>query len=77
MTTIAALTALGNVQSQLGNHITAGLNTELSRDEVFEVIMLMAVYTGFLAALNAAQVAKDKFQKKDGDANINVKKTRV
>ncbi|MGY9003244.1 MAG: carboxymuconolactone decarboxylase family protein [Rhodospirillales bacterium] len=63
--TIAALTALGNVPSQLGNHIKAGLNTGLSREEIIEVIMQMAVYAGFPAALNAAQIAKEVFQELD------------
>ena len=70
---IAALTALGNVQSQLGNHIKAGLNTGLSRDEVVEVIMQMAVYAGF----PATQVAKKTFQEVDDDANIKLKRTGV
>jgi len=63
--TIAALTALGNAPSQLGNHIKAGLNTGLDREEIIEVIMQMAVYAGFPAALNAAQIAKEVFQELD------------
>ena len=45
--TIAALTALGNASPQLKVHIEAGLNVGLSRDEITEVIMQMAVYAGF------------------------------
>src|SRR6516164_4589994 len=49
--TIAALTALGNATPQLKVHIRAGLNVGLSREEIVEVIMQMAVYAGFPAAL--------------------------
>lgn len=60
--TIAALTALGNAAPQLKVHIQAGLNVGLSRDEIVEVIMQMAVYAGFPAALNGLFAAKEVFQ---------------
>jgi 4-carboxymuconolactone decarboxylase len=59
--TIAALTALGNASPQLKVHIEAGLNVGLSRDEITEVIMQMAVYAGFPAALNGLFAAKEIF----------------
>ena len=59
--TIAALTALGNARPQLKVHIHAGLNVGLSRDEVVETIMQMAVYAGFPAALNGLMAAKEVF----------------
>lgn len=59
--TIAALTALGNVTPQLKVHIQAGLNVGLSREEITETIMQMAVYAGFPAALNGLFAAKDVF----------------
>lgn len=59
--TIAALTALGNASPQLKVHIEAGLNVGLSREEVTEIIMQMAVYAGFPAALNGLFAAKDVF----------------
>jgi len=59
--TIAALTALGNAAPQLKVHIQAGLNVGLSRDEIVETIMQMAVYAGFPAALNGLFAAKDVF----------------
>lgn len=62
--TIAALTALGNAAPQLKVHIQAGLNVGLSRDEITEVIMQMAVYAGFPAALNGLFAAKDVFETK-------------
>ena len=59
--TIAALTAMGNAAAQLKVHIDAGLNVGLSRDEITEIIMQMAVYAGFPAALNGLFAAKDVF----------------
>lgn len=59
--TIAALTALGNAAPQLKVHIAAGLNVGLSRDEITEIIMQMAVYAGFPAALNGLFAAKEVF----------------
>ncbi len=59
--TIAALTALGNAAPQLKVHIEAGLNVGLSREEIVEVIMQMAVYAGFPAALNGLFAAKEVF----------------
>jgi 4-carboxymuconolactone decarboxylase len=59
--TIAALTALGNASPQLKVHIEAGLNVGLSRDEITEIIMQMAVYAGFPAALNGLFAAKEVF----------------
>ena len=59
--TIAALTALGTATAQLKVHIEAGLNVGLSREEIVETIMQMAVYAGFPAALNGLFAAKDVF----------------
>jgi len=59
--TIAALTAMGNAAPQLKVHIEAGLNVGLSREEITEIIMQMAVYAGFPAALNGLFAAKDVF----------------
>jgi len=59
--TIAALTALGNAGPQLRVHIEAGLNVGLSRDEIVEIIVQMAVYAGFPDALNGLFAAKEVF----------------
>ena len=64
--TIAALTALGNASPQLKVHIEAGLNVGLSRTEIVEVIMQMAVYAGFPAALNGLFAAKEVFAAHEG-----------
>jgi 4-carboxymuconolactone decarboxylase len=60
--TIAALTAMGNATPQLKVHIEGGLNVGLSRTEIVEIIMQMAVYAGFPAALNGLFAAKEVFK---------------
>lgn len=62
--TIAALAAMGNAAPQLKVHIEAGLNVGLTRDEVTEILMQMAVYAGFPAALNGLFAAKEVFAAK-------------
>jgi 4-carboxymuconolactone decarboxylase len=58
---VAALTALGNAVPQLKVHIGAALNVGVTRAEVVEVIMQMAVYAGFPAALNGLAAAREVF----------------
>jgi 4-carboxymuconolactone decarboxylase len=64
--TIAALTALGNARPQLEVHVHAALNVGLTRAEIVETIMQMAVYAGFPAALNGLFAAKAVFAARDG-----------
>jgi 4-carboxymuconolactone decarboxylase len=64
--TIAALAAMGNAAPQLKVHIEAGLNVGLSRDEIVEILMQMAVYAGFPAALNGLFAAKEVFAAHEG-----------
>ncbi|HDG1720396.1 carboxymuconolactone decarboxylase family protein [Kluyvera ascorbata] len=59
--TVAALTAMGNAAPQLKVHIAAALHVGLTQDEIIEVIMQMAVYAGFPAALNGPFAAKEVF----------------
>lgn len=59
--TIAALAAMGNARPQLEVHIQAGLNVGLTRDEIVEILMQMAVYAGFPAALNGLFAAQAAF----------------
>ncbi|KQZ34260.1 4-carboxymuconolactone decarboxylase [Duganella sp. Root1480D1] len=58
---VAALTAMGNATPQLKVHIHAALNVGVSREEIVETIMQMAVYAGFPAALNGLMAAKEVF----------------
>jgi 4-carboxymuconolactone decarboxylase len=59
--TIAALTALGNAQPQLKVHIAGALKVGCTPQEIVEVILQMAVYAGFPAAINALNVAREAF----------------
>jgi 4-carboxymuconolactone decarboxylase len=65
--TVAALTALGNARPQLEVHIHGALNVGCSRTEVVEVIMQMAVYAGFPAALNGLFAAQAVFAERDAE----------
>ena len=61
LATIAALTALGTCSPQLNVHINGALNVGCKPEEITEVIIQMAVYAGFPAALNGMFVAKEVF----------------
>lgn len=65
---IAALTAMGNAAPQLKVHLQATLNVGVTREEVVEVIMQMAVYAGFPAALNGLSAAREVFAAVDAEA---------
>jgi 4-carboxymuconolactone decarboxylase len=62
---VAALTALGNATPQLKVHIHGALNVGCTREEVVEIVMQMAVYAGFPAALNGLFAAKEVFAERD------------
>lgn len=61
---VSALTALGNAAPQLKVHIHGALNVGCTEQEVVEVIMQMAVYAGFPAALNGLFAAKEVFSER-------------
>ncbi len=64
---VAALTALGTATSQLKVHIHGSLNVGCSQQEIVEVIIQMAVYAGFPAALNGLFAAKEVFQERKAE----------
>jgi 4-carboxymuconolactone decarboxylase len=61
MLTVAALTVLGYPQGELKEHIRGALNVGCTRDEILEIILQMAVYAGFPAALEAVKTAASVF----------------
>lgn len=63
---VAALTALGHAAPQLRVHIQAALHVGVTRTEIVETIMQMAVYAGFPAALNGLAAAKSVFTEGGG-----------
>jgi 4-carboxymuconolactone decarboxylase len=62
---IASLTTLGHAAVELKSHINIALNVGCTREEVLEVIIQMAVYAGFPAAVNGTFVAKEVFDQRD------------
>ncbi|MEO9167562.1 MAG: carboxymuconolactone decarboxylase family protein [Aestuariivirga sp.] len=68
--TIAALTALGHALPQLKVHVAAGLNVGLTRDEILEIVIQMAVYAGFPSALNALFAAQEVFTAQETKAAL-------
>ncbi|MGE4505647.1 MAG: carboxymuconolactone decarboxylase family protein [Desulfovibrionaceae bacterium] len=65
--TVAALTALGSAQPQLKVHVHGALNVGVTRTEVLEIILQMAVYAGFPAALNALFTTEAVFRERDAE----------
>jgi 4-carboxymuconolactone decarboxylase len=59
--TVAALCALGTARPQLRVHVHAALHVGCTPAEVVEVVMQMAVYAGFPAALNGLAVVREVF----------------
>jgi 4-carboxymuconolactone decarboxylase len=59
--TLAALATLGNAPGQLKAHVEGALNVGLTREEIVEVLMQMAIYAGVPAAINALQIAGEVF----------------
>ena len=59
--TVGALTAMGTAPPQLKVHIDGALNVGCTWTEIAEVIMHMAVFAGFPAALNGLAAAKTVF----------------
>nr|WP_175511237.1 carboxymuconolactone decarboxylase family protein [Collimonas sp. OK307] len=70
LATVAALTAMGTAQPQLKVHLAAALNVGLSRQEITETIIQMALYAGFPAALNGMFAAKEVFAEHDKLASL-------
>ena len=63
--TLSALSAMGTAQPQLRVHINAALNVGVSRAQIVELFMQIAVYAGIPAALNALYLAREVFAERD------------
>lgn len=66
---VAALTAMGNAAPQLEVHIHGALNVGATQQEVVEVMIQMAIYAGFPAALNGLFAAKKVFGQRSDSAS--------
>src|SRR6478609_204041 len=62
--TVAALVTLGE-RNQLVTHLRFSLTIGMSREELVEIIMQMAVYAGWPRALNGLYAARDLFAEID------------
>jgi 4-carboxymuconolactone decarboxylase len=62
MLTVAALIVLGYAQAELKDHMRGALNVGCSPDEILEIVLQMAVYAGFPAALEAVKTAASVFE---------------
>jgi 4-carboxymuconolactone decarboxylase len=65
--TVAALTAMGTSNPQLKVHVHGALNVGCTQQEIIEIIIQMAVYAGFPAALNGLFAAKEVFDEKEAE----------
>jgi 4-carboxymuconolactone decarboxylase len=64
---IAALTVLYRPE-QLRGHITYALQAGVTKEEIGEVIIQVAIYGGFPAAIEALKVAKETIETYSSDA---------
>jgi 4-carboxymuconolactone decarboxylase len=73
MLTVASLITLGNAQPQLELHMRACLNLGVSKKELLEIVIQMAIYAGVPACMNAItsyRKALASFEpKQDGTSN--------
>ncbi len=65
--TVAALTAMGTASPQLKVHVHGALNVGCTQQEIIEIMIQMAVYAGFPAALNGLFAAKEVFDARERD----------
>jgi 4-carboxymuconolactone decarboxylase len=61
--TLASLTSLGHL-AEIEMHVNGALNVGVSREEIVECIVQMAVYAGMPACLNALGVAEKVFEER-------------
>lgn len=61
MLTVAMLAAMGTAPGQLKFHMRAALNTGVTREEIVEIVLQVAVYAGIPASMNAITAAKSAF----------------
>jgi 4-carboxymuconolactone decarboxylase len=69
--TVAALTALGNAESQLKFHIAGGLNAGLSPDEIVEIMYVTTVFAGFPRGLNGIEAAREVFKERGVGVSVS------
>lgn len=63
MLTVAMLSAMGTAPGQLEFHMRAAVNTGVTREEIVEIVLQVAVYAGVPASINAITAAKSAFER--------------
>jgi len=58
---VSALAALGRAEPQLRVHLHGMLNAGWTQQEIIDLMINMAIYAGFPAALNGLYAARDVF----------------
>ena len=66
MVIIASLATIGYASHELKAHIHGALNNGVTREEVVEVLIQVAPYAGFPAAINGLHAAQEVFAEWDG-----------
>jgi len=67
MVTVALLAGLGH-WDEVAMHVRAARNTGMTRDDIREAMLHVAIYAGVPAANHGIKVAKQIFAEEDGDA---------
>ena len=65
--TVAALTAMGTSSPQFKVHVHGALKVGCTQREILEIMIQMAVYAGFPAALNGLFAAKEVFDEREAE----------
>jgi 4-carboxymuconolactone decarboxylase len=64
---VAALTALGK-EPQLKRHLQGALNQGITREQIIEIMIHLAHYAGWPAAVNGQRVARELFAELDAQS---------
>ena len=75
LVTVASLATLGTARPQLKAHLHGAMNMGWTRRQLVEVLMQLAIYTGFPSALNALVAAREVFQERKAGRK-RVRRTR-
>ena len=68
---VVALVSRGGVEPQLRAHLHGAMNVGWSEQEIIELMIELAVYAGFSAALNGLYAARDVFAERAAKASIS------
>jgi 4-carboxymuconolactone decarboxylase len=67
MLNLAMLSALGKPH-ELKLHVKGAIRNGVSKDEIAEVFLQVAIYCGVPAAIDSVRVAREAFKEMDGEA---------